>query len=166
MDSLDWHVLRCQPRKELQVHNTLTQKSITTYYPTVKVKSKNPRASKIQPYFPGYIFVQADLNAVLIKDLRWLPGVIGLVQFGDYVATVGNQFITELKSKVAEISANDGLSTFKKGDRVRITQGPLAGYEGLFDTALSGKERAIILLQFLARSSKVETDITSLEKIK
>jgi transcriptional antiterminator RfaH len=39
------------------------------------VRPVNPRARKTRPYFPGYLFVQADLAAVGLVEFRWMPHV-------------------------------------------------------------------------------------------
>ena len=113
-----WYVLLSKPHKENQVHALLCATGIETYYPNVKVKPVNPRCSKIRAYFPGYMFIFADLGSIGLRTLRWLPGAIGLLRFGDIPATVPDGFIKELKKRIDRINRVGGLvfDGLKSGD--------------------------------------------------
>lgn len=47
---------------------------------------------------------------------------------------------------------------------MRITHGPFAGYEAIFDMRLSGSERVQVLLQMLGRLVKVQVNAGAIEK--
>lgn len=101
----------------------------------------------MQPYFPGYIFIQTNIDTNMKIDLRWLPGVIGLVCFDSQPATVDDLLIEQLRGHLLKI---DSLSTryssnFQSGDKIIITDGIFKGYEGIFDRHLSGGNRVCIL---------------------
>lgn len=147
-----WYALRVKPHKEKSVNQHLQTQEIEVFFPTVKVKPKNPRNAKIKPYFPGYLFICTDIEAVGINAFNWMPGTLGLVAFGGEPAVVPANLIHELRTRLAEIEAAGGLTLegLKPGDRVRIVSGPFAGYEAIFDTALPGKDRVQVLLAFLS----------------
>ncbi len=149
--STHWYVLRVKPHKERMVSQMLSANSIVHYFPVLHVKPVNPRAVKVRPYFPGYMFVQTDLDELGEHTFRWLPGAEGLVRYGDTPAVVPDSLIYEVKKRLAAIEAAGGLvlSRIKPGDRVRVVDGPFAGYEAIFDAYLSGKERVRVLLAFL-----------------
>jgi transcription antitermination factor NusG len=166
MNALAWYVLRSKPHKENQVHSQLCANAIETYYPTVKIKPVNPRSAKIRSYFPGYLFVHVDLQDVGVSALQWLPGALGLVQFGGHAPAVPEPFIAELKRRVTAIqeAGSFNLSGLQKGDHVRITSGPLAGYEAIFDVRLSDGDRVRVFLEMLGRLVKTEVDASVIEK--
>ncbi len=148
-----WYVLRTKPKKEHFVQQQLVARQVPLYFPAVRVKPVNPRASKVRPYFPGYLFVRADLEQEGQNAFSWLPGTVGLVQFGGEPAVVPDNLVHELKERLAllaeaEQAQQNGL---RQGDRVRIVSGPFAGYEAIFDLRLAGKERVQVLLAFLSR---------------
>jgi len=166
MGTAAWYVLHSKPHKEQQVNAYLRTQGFETFYPTLRVQPINPRASKIRPYFPRYLFVRADLDEVGISALQWVPGAIGLVEFDGYVAPVPDSVVHELKRRVAAIEAAGGLTFdgLQPGDPVRITHGPFAGYEAIFDMRLSGSERVQVLLQMLGRLVKVQVNAGAIEK--
>lgn len=147
-----WYALRVKPHKERLVYNWLDTHGITLFYPHVPVQPKNPRAAKERPYFPGYLFVRADLAALGDNAFAWLPGVVGLVSFGGEAAIVPDHLVYELRERVAKIRRSGGLklAELQQGDRVRITDGPFTGYEAIFDMTLPDKERVQVLLAFLS----------------
>lgn len=167
--SPDWYALRVKPHKETSVYGLLRAKKIDAFYPCVQVTPVNPRSARQRPYFPGYIFVQVDLQDTGINTFSWLPGTRGLVNFGGDPAVIPPNLITELKQRMATINANGGLyyEDLKEGDRVRITDGPFAGYEAIFDMRLSGKDRVQVLLAFLSsHPHKVKINPAYIEKLK
>ena len=165
-----WYVLRIKPHKEWTVYNLLqNEDKLNVYFPSIRVKPKNPRASKVRPYFPGYMFVQVDLENQGDNALRWTPGTHGLVRFGDEPAVVPEHFILELRKQLARIEAEAERPQppLRKGDRVRIVSGPFAGYEGIFDTQLSGRDRVQILLAFLnSTPQRLRLNLDAIEKVR
>ena len=161
-----WYVIRTKPHKESQVRDALTSRGLETFYPTIPVQPVNPRAAKVRPFFPQYLFVRADLDRVGKSILQWVEGGHQLVQFDGQPASVPEYIILQLKQRINAIEAagapeQDGL---KKGERVRITVGPLAGYEGIFDLRLSGSERVQVLLTMLGREVKAHVNAGVLER--
>ena len=151
---LNWYVLRVKPHKERSVYRLLKARDeIEVFFPAVKVNPVNPRAAKERPYFPGYMFVRADLEQSGQGSFNWLPGAHGLVSFGEEPAAVPENLVYEIQRRLAEIKAAGGIALdgLQKGDRIRITSGPFAGYEAIFDIRLPGQERVQVLLAFLSR---------------
>ncbi len=148
-----WYALRVKPHKERAVYQLLQAQAETIFFPTVRVQPVNPRAAKIRPYFPGYLFVQVDLDVAGQHAFSWLPGTRGLVAFGDLPAVVPDNLIAELRQRLNQIEADGGLvnGRYQPGDRVRIIGGPFAGYEAIFDAHLPGADRVQVLLAFLSR---------------
>jgi transcription antitermination factor NusG len=153
MTTANWYVLRVKPHKERPVYRLLKAREVEVFFPSVKVNPVNPRAARERPFFPGYMFVRADLAEVGQNAFSWLPGVQGLVRFGEQPAMVPENLIHEIRRRLAEIKQAGGLALdgLEKGDRVRIVGGPFAGYEAIFDLRLPGQERVQVLLAFLSR---------------
>ena len=149
------------------MNRLLQSRNIKTYFPTMRVEPTNPRAAKIRPYFPGYMFVSIDLDDEGDNALRWTPGTRGLVRFGSEPATVPENLIHELKKRLSQLDAlKEREDRMEKGDRVRIVSGPFEGYEAIFDTRLSGKDRVQVLLAYLNNHpQRVKLSIGDLEKV-
>lgn len=167
--SENWYVLNVKPHKERSVCKYLEETTqLAVYFPAIRVKPKNPRAARVRPYFPGYLFVRLDLQAQGVNALSWTPGAKGLVCFGGEPAVVPENMIHDLKRRISEIDALGELPSpgLKPGDRVRIVSGPFEGYEGIFDAQLPGKERVQVLLSFLSNQlHRIKLDLSNVEKV-
>jgi transcriptional antiterminator RfaH len=164
-----WYALHVKPHKERSVHELLVARDMEVFYPRLYVKPVNPRSRKERPFFPGYMFVQLDLESEGPNFLRWTEGTYGLVTFGDEPVPVPENMVLHLKHRLEEIQEAGGLvfENLKKGDRVRITTGLFEGYEAIFDTRLSGKDRVQVLLAYLNdRPIRVQIDASELEKVR
>jgi len=144
-----WYVIRSKPRKDTLLHQQLQAHGIEVFFPQINVKPVNPRASKYQSYFPGYMFVHIDINQVGFSMLNWMPYSLGLVSFGYDVPCVPDELIHAIRKQVLNSRMPGPASAFQRGDLVVIERGPFAGYTAMFDTTISGDERARVLLLLL-----------------
>lgn len=148
-----WYVLHTKPRHERLVAAQLRQHQLEYYLPLLHVKPVNPRAARERPYFPGYLFLRIDLDAITWAGLRWMPGLHRLVEFGGQPAVVPDALVTEIQRRLESIVAAGSLVNLQPGDRLEIVSGPLAGYTALFDARLSSGGRVRILLELLQQHS-------------
>lgn len=148
-----WYVLQSKPRKEFILIEHLAMQGVRTYFPTLHVKRVNPRARKIEPYFPGYIFFQTDLLQQGHSMFHYMPGAAGLVKFGDDAATVDDHWVRQIQQKIEQIEKAHPIEmpVCQRGDRVVVQSGVFAGYEGIFDCNLPGSERVRLLLHWLEK---------------
>jgi transcriptional antiterminator RfaH len=159
-----WYVLHSCPYKEEMLWHSLLSKGVEVFYPRVRVKPVNPRSRSILPYFPGYMFVQCDLEVVGKNFFEWMPGARGLVKFDGIPAILEDSFVAALRKRIGEIVEKKGEG-LKSGDVVTIQKGPFEGYEAIFDTRLSGSDRVRVLLLLLdQRSIAVELAGDSVKK--
>jgi transcriptional antiterminator RfaH len=130
----------------------LNLKGIESYYPYLRIQPVNPRARKIKPYFPGYIFGRIDLGQHQ-KESLWLPGLAGVVCFDGIPSYIPDHLIEAIHRRVDQVNAagRESLDTLKPGDPITIQEGPFKGFEGIFDERLSGEARIRILLTLLNR---------------
>lgn len=146
-----WYVLRSKPRKEEALWRQAQSLGCEVFYPCIPVQTVNPRARKIAPYFPGYLFVHVDLAEVALSTFQWMPYAHGLICFDDAPAAVPADLVEAIRRRAAAIASAGGELFYglKPGDAVVVRSGPFAGYEAIFDTRLSGGERVRVLLKML-----------------
>ncbi len=146
-----WYVLQSKPRKEEFLCSQLLAHHIEVFYPYVCVQPVNPRMRKVKPYFPGYVFVHADLKQISLFALQWMPGARGIVAFDGELADVPECLVNQIRQRVEQINAGgvEFTESVTAGEIVTICDGPFTGYEAIFDAHIPGTERVRVLLKLL-----------------
>jgi transcriptional antiterminator RfaH len=161
-----WYVLHSKPNAEYQVANALKGRGIQTYLPEIEASKARPERKR-HPFFPCYLFVRVDLEAVGISQLQWTPGLRRIVAFGDRPASVDDEVIDLIQRKLGEMKTSGRLTghTFKPGDTVRITDGSMQGMLAVFERPTTPSERVQVLLTFLGHANRAWIPVTDLEKV-
>jgi transcriptional antiterminator RfaH len=109
--------------------------------------------------FPGYLFVKF-IYSTQHRAVETSHGIRGIIHFGDRLATLPENIIVGLQSRVdaEEIVTVD--CSIKVGQSVQIAEGPFQGLEVLVTHLLSSKERIRVLFDFLGRSLELEISTT------
>ena len=165
-----WYALRSKPRKEEVVWRQARDQGYEVFFPRMRVHAVNPRARKIRPYFPGYLFVKVDIESSGLSVFQWMPHATGLVTFGGEPSAVPENLIVAIRRRLDEINEAGGevFDGLKQGDVVTIQYGPFEGYEAIFDARLPGSERVRVLLQLLSNQRRlpVELDVSHIRRKK
>jgi len=163
-----WYVAHSKPRSEELLWKQFCLRNLESYYPSIKVKTVNPRAQQVQPYFPGYLFIHVDLDLTGRSLLEWIPGGDGLVSFGDEPAFVPDSLIDSIKQRIESLDTASGRAPIllRKGDIVTVRNGVFTGYEGIFDIQLSGSDRVRVLLSLMDnRQLPVEMPVSYVNRL-
>ncbi len=160
-----WYLLYTKPRQEKLAQENLQSQGYMTYLPLIqKTRKRNgKRITSIEAFFPRYLFISLNTTTDNWSPIRSTPGVANIVRFAQYPTVVSDSLISLLMSNEnPETGLHDEDFNFKSGDSVRITDGALAGYEGLFK-ARSGEERVIVLLNVMGNQTAVKIEADALE---
>ena len=109
----------------------------------------------VEAMFPGYFFAQFDYVTER-RRVEHAPGVRGLLQFGDRLATIDSATIDALRQRMEAEELVTLDPEIKVGQEVQIAHGPLQGLEVLVTQLLPASERVRVLLEFLGRSLQME----------
>jgi len=162
-----WYTLHTQPNAEYQVAATLTARGIHTYLPQLELPKKYRRRGRTtRPFFPCYLFMQADLTVTGLSAVRWTPGLRRLVTFDEQPVPLDDAVIELIRRKLGEIKARGGPAVypFKPGETVRITDGPFADMLAVFDGPTTAGQRVQVLLNILGHASRVQLEADQLTK--
>jgi transcription antitermination factor NusG len=172
--SLNWYVLRSKPNKEIALWREVCARGLECYYPQLHVRPADPRNRKVRPYFPGYMFLQAEVEQVGVSTFQWMPYSSGLVCFDEQPAMVPAHLVQGIRRHVDELNARrvELLAGMQRGERVSIRGGPFDGHEAIFDARLPGRERVRVLLRLLddlprrSREVPVELPVDQVEPLR
>ena len=95
-----WYVAATKPRQEDRARDNLERQGFVAHLPRIVVRklSRGAWADKIEPLFPGYIFVFFDTHHKSRALIRSMLGVAGLVRFGEHPANIEPGVINVLQS--------------------------------------------------------------------
>ena len=158
-----WYLIHCKPRKELYAANMLREVlHLSVYIPEYRIRSRGE--VRFAPFFPGYIFVQADLTCTPLSKINATPGIVRLVDFGGGPDPISQSIVEEIAQRLEQVNA--GLYPFRPGDIVRVKRdSPIQELEMIFVGATTPSKRVCVLLSILGRMKKVFVDVDTLEKV-
>lgn len=174
LDSMgSWILLKTKPACEHKALRNLVsldkmllehgRTGIEAYLPlSAEIRPSGRRDSKqYWPMFSGYIFARRrdEIDCAFPS----IYGIIGPVEFGGRPARVDEEIILELRQRETSAGvidlAEECLKSIQPGDQVKIAGGPLAGFIGKL-ARLNGRERAVVLLEFLG-NKRQEVEVPS-----
>ena len=163
-----WYAVRTKPHKEELVWRQIEGMGLEGFYPRLRVNPVNPRARRVRPYFPGYLFVNADLKTTGIAAFQFMPHAIGLVRFAGEPGTVPDPVIERLRQHLDQLDRSHHKKELfiQPGDAVMIHDGPLESYRAILDHHLPGRDRVRVLLELMGgRNMPVELNYSSIGPI-
>ena len=87
-----------------------------------------------------------------------------IVTFGQVPAEVDQDLLDDIRRGLSRQDIIPIIARPIHGEVVRISRGPLAGVEGMFDSCLSGEERVVVLLRALSYQSRAIVKISDIER--
>lgn len=162
-----WYLIMSKPRQEAVARENLQRQGYEVYLPRLHVRRRrNGKFVRvIEAMFPRYFFIHLDQSQDNWSPIRSTYGVSGMVSFGFKPARIDDQLIDALKQCEDEsgiqVIPEVELST---GDNVRVVEGVMSGYQGIFQ-AKTGKERVVILLEVAGKSTEVEVPADKIERV-
>ncbi len=113
---------------------------------------------------PGYILVQMRMSEQSWSIVRNTPGVTGFVGSENKPIPLQEEEVSQiLKRMVAE--APRVKVGFRKGESVRVTDGPFIDFLGVVDDIEAEKGKVKVLLTLFGRETPVELDFLQVEKL-
>jgi transcriptional antiterminator RfaH len=161
-----WYLIHTKPRQEKCALDNLLRQGYECYLPTLPTEKIRQGLLKLadEPLFPRYLFIRLgrDDSAKSWSPIRSTTGVSRLVSFGTEPARVDNTLIDQLRAHEASCQTAPALR-FTPGDRVRLTEAPFAGIEGIYQMA-EGERRVMVLIELMSRPVAVHVAPTELRK--
>jgi transcriptional antiterminator RfaH len=108
-----------------------------------------------EPVFPCYLFVRCVIDASLHDILR-TNGVRTIVQFGRVIPRVPDSIIQELQQCFATAQLANPDDLVAEGAEVVLAEGAFAGMHASVLRVLPAKQRVMVMLDILGRSTSVE----------
>jgi transcription elongation factor/antiterminator RfaH len=163
-----WYALHTHHKQEDRVDQNLKAWGVETFNPLIRKRRYNKFTGLphfvTQALFPRYIFARFDA-ATMLGKIRYTRGVHSIVSIGDTPSPVSDEIIDVIKSRLDESGYVRLGETFKQGDKVVVTDGPLKDFVGIFDNEMKGAIRVSILLLNIKYQGRVEIEKDFIKKL-
>jgi transcriptional antiterminator NusG len=122
------------------------------------------RRTVTRKILPGYVLVEMKMNETSWGVVRNTPGVTGFVGSGNTPTPLQEKEVGEiLKQMTAE--APKVKVGFRKGQSVRVIDGPFIDFVGVVDEINMEKGKVKVLLSLFGQETPVELDFLQIDKL-
>lgn len=181
---MHWYVLKVASNKESQVRDALERKIkierleervSRVLVPTAKEKRVKAGAARVyqRKLYPGYVFVEMKTEPDgSIPESVWFV-IKETTGVGDFIGSGGKPSampVHDVDKMLAAVSASAESPTlanvsFKKGDKVKVTEGPFENFEGVVDEINPQKGSVRVIVTIFGRSTPIEIEYWQLEPV-
>ncbi len=137
--------------------------------PTMDVSStrRGKKTTRKKILYPGYVFVQLELDEEMVMDIRAMTNVSGFPPMNkSYPAPLSEEEVGRLKGQVdgSEKTKVYRIS-FRVGQTVRVTDGPFKNFTGVVESINPDRGRVRVIVTVLGRKAPIEIDFSHVRTV-
>jgi transcriptional antiterminator NusG len=158
-------VIHTRSRHEVKVESALQQKGLEVFLPRVIVRSRR-RDRKLLlevPLFPGYLFIHITLDPVTYHDILKLKSVVRFLGGTTGPSSLASETVDSIKTIINSDRPYYPGPYLKRGMKVRIVEGPLAGTVGIIQERRDKHRRLVVAVELFRRAVSVELEEEAVE---
>ena len=158
-----WYALWTHSHCERSVHEQLVQKGFAAFLPTVDLWSRRRGVRRLipAPMFPGYLFLHEGMDKATHAEVAKVRGLVRVLgERWDRLAAIPDEEIETIEKVASSKHPMLPYPYLREGQRARITNGPLAGVEGILVETKADKGLLVLSVHLLQRSVAVVLDGT------
>lgn len=182
---MKWYVLRVASNKEDQVCDALTRKIKIEQLedrvgrilvPTQREKRMKAGIARVydRKLYPGYVFVEMSTEEdgrifedvwFVIKETSGVGDFIGSDNKPSAMKPHDVEKMLAVVEKSAEAPTLAGMAGLKKGEQVKVKEGPFENYEGEIDEVMMDKGQVRVIISIFGRATPIELEYWQIEKL-
>ena len=180
---MQWYVLRVASNREEQVCEALTRKVKIEHLeervgrilvPTHREKRMRSGVARVydRKLYPGYVFVEmAPEEDGSIAENVWFV-IKETMSVGDFIGSDGKptpmkphdvEKMLAIVEKSAEQPTLAGMASLKKGDAIKVKEGPFENFEGEIDEVFPDKGHVRVIVTIFGRPTQIELEYWQVE---
>ncbi|MCA9255092.1 MAG: transcription termination/antitermination factor NusG [Phycisphaerales bacterium] len=180
---MQWYVLRVASNREDQVCTSLVRKveieGLTErigriLVPTQREKRMRGGVAKVydKKLYPGYVFVEMAVedDGSIPEDIWFM--IKETMSVGDFIGSDGKptpmkthdvEKMLAVVEKASEQPTLSGMSGMKKGDAIKVKEGPFENFEGEIDEVFPDKGQVRVIVSIFGRPTPIELEYWQVE---
>ncbi|MDP3684571.1 MAG: transcription termination/antitermination protein NusG [Ignavibacteria bacterium] len=151
---------------ELKDNEKLLAKIQQVLVPTEKVFEvrDGKKRSKTKNFFPGYLLLQAELDAQVKDFILNTPSVMGFLGQQNNPNPLQPEEVKRIVGRITQETNGERIETiFRTGDLVKIIDGPFNNFTGSIEEVNEEKMKIKVLVSIFGRKTPVEIDFVQAE---
>ena len=129
----------------------------------IEVRSGKKR-TVTKKILPGYVLIEMDMSDQSWNIVRNTPGVTGFVSSGNKPVPLQPDEVDQILKQMEEEAPKVKIG-FRKGQSVRVTDGPFVDSVGIVDEISEQKGKVKVMLTLFGRETPVELDFLQVERL-
>ena len=113
---------------------------------------------------PGYVMIEMRMSDESWNIVRNTPGVTGFVSSGNKPVPLQPDEVSQILKQMTDEAPKMKVG-FRKGQSVRVADGPFLDSVGIVDDISTEKGKVKVLLTLFGRETPVELDFLQVEKL-
>lgn len=174
-----WYVVHtqsgCEAKAKASIELRIRQNGFEDRFGEILVPSENvmelvkgQKQTRTRKFFPGYIFVEMDLNEEtwhLVRGSNKVTGFVGKSGGVSKPTSISDQEVQRVTKQI-EVGAEKPRPkiSFQEGDSVVVIDGPFNNFNGTVEDVNPEKGKAKVLVSIFGRPTPVELDFIQIEK--
>jgi transcriptional antiterminator NusG len=122
------------------------------------------RRTVTKKILPGYVLVQMHMDENSWSIVRNTPGVTGFVGSGTTPTPLQEKEVSEIMKQMSAETPKVKVG-FRKGQSVRVNDGPFVDFVGIVDEINTSKGKVKVLLSLFGQETPVELDFLQVDKL-
>ena len=116
---MTWYALQHKPSQGDRALTHLQNQDIACFYPKITVEKikGGKRTKKLEPLFPGYLFVKLEQADPVWAKLRSTRGILRIVSFANKPATIPDDVIQHINDSLHTVAELGGIGQKKNKGR-------------------------------------------------
>ena len=175
--SMRWYVVHAYAQYEKSVARALQERIVRAgleeqfgeiQVPTeevVEIKDGVKRTTE-RKFFPGYVFVNMEMNEDTWHMVKSTPKVLGFIGgTAEKPAPISEKEADAILNRMkAAVDKPKPKTLFEPGQQVRVNEGPFADFTGVVEEINYEKSRLRVAVLIFGRSTPVELEFSQVEK--
>lgn len=136
--------------------------------PTERVVTQKTTKTQMRQrnLMPGYVFVELEPDEEIFNQIRRIPGVSSFLGPGGNPEPLSPSDVEAMLDLVeSRTTKPKKLIKFRKGEQVKVSEGPFANFIGVIDEIDEEKARLRVLVTIFGRQTPLELEVTQVESL-
>ncbi len=173
----EWYIIHTYSGFEDRVRKTLEQRiealGMQEFFGEIRVPTetvvevKNGKKREVKrKFFPGYVLIEMEMTDDAWHLVRNTPKVTGFVGAGKKPTPLTEEEVNQiLHQSVAAEEKPKPKEIYEKGEKVRIAEGPFAGFTGEVEEVNLDRGTVKVMVTIFGRETPVEMEFRRVQKL-